>query len=152
MKPIKKMKPWISQKTLDLIKQRSEFRSRADYQGEKDCNKIIKQQVKIDRSNWLDDWLRQGDWHSIKRFKKGIKKRGVQQNLIDQSNIEISPEKHAEAMADHLENVQWHRRDGCEINQKQMLFAERLKTKEEDFTLLELCNVIKALKIIKPLA
>ena len=30
-KPIEKMKPWISQKTLDLIKQRAEFRSKADY-------------------------------------------------------------------------------------------------------------------------
>ena len=56
---------------------------------ERDMTKQIRRQVKLDKQNWLDSLLDNGNWQAIKAFKAAMKKRKMQSNLKDNSGMDI---------------------------------------------------------------
>ena len=60
-KPIHQKKPWISGKTLAMIEERNDYRVKNDGTNERRLNRLIKQQVKLDRYQWLDNLLEDGN-------------------------------------------------------------------------------------------
>ena len=64
-------KPWISSRTLHLLEEREKARTSRNPHLEKMLHGQVKQSVKMDRSQWLDDLLKTGDWNEIRRLRKG---------------------------------------------------------------------------------
>ena len=62
-------RPWISAITLDLMEKRDAARLHNDFAEECDLAKQIKQQVKRDKSAWLDNAIKNGDWKAIKSLR-----------------------------------------------------------------------------------
>ncbi len=69
-KPATQHKPWISKLTLQMIDERTYYRAIGDTSKEKLQDKQIKRQVQIDRQEWLDALLQDGNWNAVKYFKK----------------------------------------------------------------------------------
>ena len=63
---VEKKRPWISEATLELLKQRSAARLHGDYDIERLLTKDIKRSARRDRSNWLKDLAGSGDWQSLR--------------------------------------------------------------------------------------
>ena len=80
-KPRIAKKPWISNTTLELIERRNQFRQQNDSTNDREISKQIKKQVRLDRQNWLNELLDNGNWRAVKDFKQAIKKRRLQTNL-----------------------------------------------------------------------
>jgi len=98
-------RPWISQDTLDLIRQRNQARITGAHAHETDLNKAIRRSAKADRRKWLDEMLQTGDWSQVRRLRKGVKPH--QGRLKDSMGQLVSSDERAETFAKHLEHVQW---------------------------------------------
>ena len=62
-------RPWIPIIALDLIEHRDAARLHNDFAAECDHAKQIRQQVKRDKSAWLDNAIKNGDWKAIKSLR-----------------------------------------------------------------------------------
>ena len=94
-------KPWISSRTLHLLEERDKARTSRNLHLEKMLHGQVKHSVKMDRSQWLDDLLKTGDWNEIRRLRKGHR---------PQSNADgnvVESDQRAETLANYFESVQW---------------------------------------------
>ena len=87
-RPLKPNRPWISLRTLDLIRATNAARTAAAIIEERRLAKLVKTSVATDRSNWLDDLVSTGDWGAIKHLRKGSAKK--QERLRDSSGNLVS--------------------------------------------------------------
>ena len=67
-------KPWISMTTLRLIEERIYYRSENDAIMEKALSHRIKKQAKLDREEWLNTMLAEGNWSALKKYQRQRKK------------------------------------------------------------------------------
>ncbi len=63
-------RPWISERTLSLIDERAEARATRQYEQEIHLNKRIKQSVRADKDQWLQDLVADGTWMGVKALKQ----------------------------------------------------------------------------------
>ena len=98
-------RPWISQRTLGLIEERSIARRQGDRNKESSLAQSIRKSVKTDRSDWLNDLVASGDWASIRKLKKGPSP--AQGRLKNAEGVTVDSDLRADTLADHLQNVQW---------------------------------------------
>ena len=75
-----------------------------------------------------------------------MKKQRLQVNLRNSAGKNIPTDAQAEAMADHLETVQWFARSGCGDFPDAPIFPTQLQTNDGEVTLLELSKIIRQLK------
>ena len=74
-------KPWIADCTLTTIDRRNAARIAADWDLERELNRQVKLEARSDRTAWLNDLVRAGDWESLKVLKRGFKPN--QGRLVD---------------------------------------------------------------------
>ena len=68
----------------------------------------------MDRGQWLDTLLKDGDWRQIRALRKP--KRPTCGRLRNANGQLVESDEWAETMADHLERVQWHVRPACLVD------------------------------------
>ena len=98
-------KPWISSRTLHLLEERDKARTSRNPHLEKMLHGKVKQSVKMDRSQWLDDLLKTGDWNEIRRLRKGHRPQSRRLKNADGNVVES--DQRAETLANYFESVQW---------------------------------------------
>ena len=62
--------PWISDHTLHLLSLRRSARANNDYVEEQRLHKDARKSAKMDRGQWLDTLLKDGDWRQIRALRK----------------------------------------------------------------------------------
>ena len=62
---IRARRPWTSQRTLDLIQERSLHRQRGDHDNERRLHKEIRKSGKQDRETWLNILAASGGWDAV---------------------------------------------------------------------------------------
>ena len=98
-------KLWISSRTLHLLEERGQARASRNPHLEKQLHGQVKQSVKIDRSQWFDDFLKTGDWNDIRRLRRGHRPRSGRLKNTDGNVVES--DQRAETLATCFETVQW---------------------------------------------
>ena len=98
-------KPWISSRTLHLLEERDKARTSRNLHLEKMLHGQVKHSVKMDRSQWLDDLLKTGDWNEIRRLRKGHRPQSGRLKNADGNVVES--DQRAETLANYFESVQW---------------------------------------------
>ena len=138
-----KCKPWISQRTLDLIERRSLARLDGDSASDKLLCKEIKASARKDRSNWLQGLADAGDWAALKRLRKG---RQVQQTLLKNPvGDTVGTDARACTLADYLEQVQWRVRPASLATAPLPGIPSPIEVSTDAFTHVELRRAIKTL-------
>ena len=138
-------RPWISQKTLDLISKRGVARREGNYTVEKQVNREVRASAKADRKAFLEAELAGGSWKSIQRLRKGPGKKYTGIKNPEGTLVDLS--ERAETLAEYFEKVQW-----------EICFANLLPTDsapindcsnfpEYDFSEADLSRVLQKLKI-----
>ena len=144
-------KPWISSRTLELLRRRREARANGNWNLEKQLRNDVKKSAKDDRSKWLEDLVSSGDWKSVKQLRKG--RRVKQGRLRNTEGVLVSSELRAETLAEHLEKVQWRVRPATLIPGTEAPLGEPLDVNWCNFSYAELRKVIKQMangKATKP--
>ena len=65
-------KPWISDRTMDLIQRRRKARSQAAFEVEMQLNKEVKLSARKDKRNWLSELAGSGKWAKLRQLTKGV--------------------------------------------------------------------------------
>ena len=79
---MKAHRPWISDRSLDLLHQMATARQEGEYHPEKLLHHRIKASVREDRAQWLEELLKTGDWQQVMKLRKGFApKQGRLRNL-----------------------------------------------------------------------
>ena len=129
-------KPWISSRTLELLRRRREARTNGNWNLEKQLRSDVKKSAKDDRSKWLEDLVSSGDWKSVKQLRKG---RHVKQGrLRNAEGVLVSSELRAETLAEHLEKIQWRVRPATLVPGTKAPLEEPLDVNWCDFSYAEL--------------
>ena len=98
-------RPWISEQTLAIIRERNDARSRGLLAQERALTQRVKASVKADRTRWLEDSLATGDWTQIRQLRKSVVPRqGRLQNLGGEL---VDSDTRADTLAEYFSRVQW---------------------------------------------
>ena len=92
----KTQQPWVTQKTLDLIRQRSLARSSQNAMAEKSLLKQVRKSVKQYKTAWMD---------SLKRVCRPKPRRQGRIKILDGELVEST--ERADTIAEYFEKVQW---------------------------------------------
>ena len=101
-----KKKPWISPVTLELLERKQAYRVQNNFEMEKSTHKLIKKQVKKDRSCWLDEMISTGGWKDIKRFRKIVKRKTHNRQLRNTDGSIIEESQRSQSMTNYFEKYQ----------------------------------------------
>jgi len=101
-----KKKPWISDRTLDLLEKRNSARALGDVASERSLQRRVRKPVKQDRSRWLQQLAGTGDWNNLRRLRKVP--TYSQSRLLDAAGRVVDTDERAETFAEFLETSQWH--------------------------------------------
>jgi len=137
-------KPWISDRTLQLIEQKRTARLENDWAMEGKLRKDVRNSVKKDRAAWLEKLSSTGDWNSMKLLRKKPKRQ--QGRLSNLSGDLVSSELRASTMADYLEQVQWRVRPATLVPDTEPALREILPVCMDPFTQVELRKAIQKAK------
>ena len=102
-------KPWLSDWSLHLLHCRTCARETGNWQLERELHRSVRKSVKADRTRWLNDRARTGDWDALRSLRKP--RQPKQTRLHDASNNTVSTSERADTFANYLECVQWRVRD-----------------------------------------
>ena len=69
---------------------------------------LIKQRVRIDRTDWLEALLSSGDWSQICKLRRGFCPK--QSHLLDSVAQTVDSDDGAEVFAEHFEKTHWSKR------------------------------------------
>ena len=141
--PVKRQRPWISNRTLELLNQRAEARHSGAFEAERALAKAIRQSVKQDRSNWLNDLVATGGWDAVRKLRK--EPACAQGRLRDGSGSIVDSDRRPALLADHLERVQWRVRETVAPGDRPVL-GEQLSVNMADITPNELKKAAHRLK------
>ena len=98
-------KPWISNRTLELIDKRNESRINGCQEEEIKIQKEIRNSVKHDRCDYLDTLAGGGTWSDLKKLRQGPSRmKGRLRNL---EGVVVESDQKAETLADYFAKVQW---------------------------------------------
>ena len=101
---VKPLKPWISQKTLELIQLRNDARLNNQAELERHLKKQIRIEAKNDRAVWIEKLLESGDWKAIKQHRAGPKRTP---GRLKNADGQLGSEDGADTMAIYLSDVVW---------------------------------------------
>ena len=133
-------RPWISSRTLDLVRDRNAARIAGDREREAELAKQVKQAAKIDRGLWLSGLLADGGWRTIRKLRKPpLPKQGRLRNL---SGELVDSEQRAETLGRYLEQVQWAVHFANIVPEDSELYADPLPIAEGLFSIGELRRVL----------
>ena len=102
---IQARKKWISQRTLDLISQRTCARQANNYDLERTLQRRVRQSVRRDKIDWIDSVIADGSWDQLRTAFKA--KAPAQGRLCDSNGHFVSSERRADTLADFFEHSQW---------------------------------------------
>ena len=142
--PAEAKRPWISQATLDLIQERTRAHIDQNWPLEKDLRKQVHRSARSDRGRWLEDLVKDGDWNSIKRLRRG--RRVHQSRLENSAGKVVDTDERAEAFAQHLESIQWRVRHVTALPDANAPLRPPLPIKEDRFDHVELRKAIGKLR------
>ena len=137
-------RPWITERTLDLIEKRNTARQIGDHYAERALNKAIKQSAKMDRKVWLNISLDGGNWSAIRSLTRQRKHK--QGRLRDLNGQFVDSSMRAETLAEYLEKVQWAVHFADAVPQRTPAFETLRDIKLSSFTASELKEVVSKLK------
>ena len=101
-------KPWIQQRTLDLIDRRDTARKNGQRGVEISLNREIRKSAKADRTEWLDTMLSNGSWKAINSFRMNAGSPNIRcRKLANSAGELVESVQRAETFAEHLEKIQW---------------------------------------------
>ena len=107
-------KPWISSRTLHILEERDRARTSRNPHLEL-LHGQVKQSVKMDRSQWLDDLLKTGDWNEIRRLHKGHRTQSGRLKNVDGKIVESDQTTssqcsghHAQLKSHYIQHVMIH--------------------------------------------
>ena len=147
-------KPWITNKTLELIDKGQQHRNRREFREEWETTKLVKKQARKDRKQWIQEQLEEkskGDpreqWQGVKSLKKPMAFRNTQ---LEYKGKLVPIFERAEAFAQHLTEQQWgvntqeqdHRQ---ELEQGEVINTD-IQIEEGEFTTQEFDDAIESLK------
>ena len=98
-------KPWISNKTFELIDRRNDLRIAGKHREEIELQREIKKSVKHDRRNYLEELVGAGMWSQLKLLRRGSPK--MKGRLRNAAGVVVENDEKAETLADYFENIQW---------------------------------------------
>ena len=137
-------KPWISQRTLQLIEKRTRAHIDQDWRSEKKFRKEVHKSARADKSDWLENLVKVGDWKAVKRLRKG---RRIQQcRLKNATGVTVLSSERPETLADHLERIQWKVRPVTELPEQRQPLRDPLPIKDGSFEHVELRKAINKLR------
>eukprot|EP00959_Pyramimonas_sp_CCMP1952_P245989 5141387-Pyramimonas_sp.AAC.1 len=88
-----------------LLSARSQARLAGDVARKREAAKRIRASVARDRARWLGELTQNGDWAQIRKRRRGFcPARG---RLRDGAGDLVDSDNRADALAKHLEAVQW---------------------------------------------
>lgn len=140
-------RPWISQHSPGIIKQREEARRLRQPDAEKALQRQVRAAVKRDRQQWIEEDLAGGSWSAIKALRKGKGKRPVQ--VRDSTGALVDSDKRGDTMADYFENVQWKVSFADVQPTGRDILGATLPILTTQFTLEELTSVLKTFAVGK---
>ena len=135
-------KPWISQKTLDTIKDRAQARAAGDWAEERRLHKLVRASARRDRRDWLTELAGSASWDRVRKLKQKVSHN--QGRLKCASGTLVASDERAQTFADYLQDVQWAVRPAT-LNDGAPLHAE-LPVADGPISLQELRLAIKALR------
>ena len=106
-KGVRARRPWIQEKTLELIASRNDARKRRDRTMEVSLNSDIRRSARLDRVRWMERIINSGSWSEIKRLKKLRKVKLDGRRLNNSQGVQVDSRERADTFAAHLETVQW---------------------------------------------
>jgi hypothetical protein len=137
-----RLRPWISQRTLDIVGQRRQSRRVSDWPEEKRLSKLAKKSARQDRREWLTDIAGANSWEQVRKLRrKTCHKQG---RLKDLNGQYVDSDERAQTLATYLQEVQWAVRPATLIDAPP-LFAE-LPVERGPISLKELRLAIVALR------
>ena len=146
--PSCRKKPWISNDSLGLIQLRSFHRHLGNYDLEQATQKQLKIKIKSDKQRWLDDTLENGNWKSIKNYKRRMNRTPRTNQIRDAHGKMVDNHLRSETMATYFEKIQWAVRPDCVVNNLPPLFDNDLNVPSGQIAKQELRQVIKKIYTI----
>ena len=138
-------KPWIGDKTLDLLDQRIVARSNRNLRGEKALTAAIRASVKADGTNWLNNLLETGSSVEIQKLRKGSGTRQKEGRLHDLSGALVDRDDRAQTFAEFFETRQWEVRP-VTAHVSNVQLAPTLQFSNKDISSQEIVAAAKPLK------
>ena len=135
-------RPWISERTLRYIDERSQERAANNKVLEAQKHKLVKASVKQDRTSWLHELLASGSWQEVRKLHKPAAAK--QGRLKNTEGIVINSSERADTFAKYLESVQWAVRPLATVTDAPPLF-DALPVDESSIMDEEICMVLKKL-------
>jgi len=142
--PFQRKTPWITESTLELIRQRRAARCTANWELERSLRREVKKAARRDRAQWMEQLASKGDWNSLKKLRR----KGPSSQQTRLQNLEghvVSTEARATTLADHLETIQWRVRPVTLIPDAKPDIHGPLAVDEGEFTNKELRVAIQRL-------
>ena len=135
-------KVWISEATMKLIDERQHARKHNHHHEEKRLHKLVRESVRRDKTNWLDDAFARNDWAAIRNVRRPRQPKKVK--LRDHTGRHVESHEWADTMAHHLETTQWRRR--CTADVDGPLLGPELPISMDPFSVAEVRQCISELR------
>jgi len=100
---ISRKRPWISERTLQLIVARSVSRQNNDYVEEVRLNKSVRVSAKNDKREYLQTELATGSWKCVKKLKRGLSKKHA--DIRDLTGCVVELNERSNTLAKYFEQV-----------------------------------------------
>ncbi len=137
-------RPWIGNRTLDLVNQRDLARKHRQRPLEVALNKQIRTSAKRDRAVWLSGVTTGGSWSAIRQLRRPRPPQRGKLNNLD--GVAVESHERAETLADHLEKVQWAVRPSVAAPTAAESCPDVLPTCEGPITSMEVQAAVQRLK------
>ena len=139
--PLRRRKPWMSQRTLDIINQRHEARRAGNRAEELRLHLEVKKGAKIDKRRWLLGLAGSGEWQKLRQLRQGTSHS--QGRLAGADGELVESNQRADTFAKYLESVQWAVRPAT-LTELPPIFPE-LGIPSDPITLKELRKAVRAM-------
>ena len=103
--PKRSLKPWLTTEAFALIDQRVFARQCEDYEEEKLLTRLLKRQIKADKTVWLKSLAATGSWEDLKKLRHP--RRPQQGRLENSAGVLVDSDARADTLSLYLEEVQW---------------------------------------------
>ena len=137
-------KPWISDETLRLSKEKRAARLQGNWPLELRLWKQIRGASRRDKANWLQKLANDGDWKSLRKLRGG--QRAQQTRLKNRLGDTVFTDERAESFVAHLESVQWRVRPATLVPGRESPINDLFPVRLGAFSRSEFVKAIQNLK------
>ncbi|MCS5642106.1 MAG: reverse transcriptase family protein, partial [Dehalococcoidia bacterium] len=146
-------KPYITEATMQLRRDRQAARDKQDGETEKLLHKKVRNAVRADKRKYWAELLNNEDWKEVKQTKKGFMPKYTR--LKHENGVVATSEERPDILADYFEKVQWGKVKSCDTrrlhdNVKEFrtnkLFEETADIKTGDYSMKEIKTALKKMK------